>query len=326
MGLALAGVGCSSADDRATPVAEVATSPESPESGPPFLGQRFQRYFLFIGGDGQSPVAVLWTFRQSVVADGIRRVRSTHLGWQDQWETLLEDERMTPHNRFPWRILPGGGLQLRLAQGEEIRQIRIDLPSRQLELDRQEPLGDWSPDPSLNFQVYRARLTLPAAELEGFWIESTWTGLRTAIPGPREWGVLITQRGTPIVLLQEGDEHPAEGEGSSWLAWSIEQGQPRLMPPQTLRWSEVTPVDRARRNAPIGWQMVPDPEAAIRSMDGSIESRSLHLDVLPGDGPVFPIRVLHKVEGTLRWTDAPQSRPESFFGFLHHRQPLSVAP
>jgi hypothetical protein len=334
LGAALAIVtmpGCRSGEDTGSgsPPATASVSSESSEGAPPYLEQRFQRIFVFVSREASTPAVVVWTFRQSVIPDGIRRIRSVQLGWEGQWETLVEDERMTPHNRFPWRMLPGGGVRIRLAGGsEEVRQLAIDLPTRQLEVTRRAPLGDWSPDPSLNLQIHRAELALPSGPLEGFLVESTWSGPRSEIPGPREWAVVIARDGRPLLLLHDQETHAPEGEPARWIAWSPGAPGDTPWPELDIRWTEVTPIERARRNAPTAWQVVSaqTPDASIPFLEGSLETRSFHVDVLPGPGPVFPIRGLYWVEGSLRSHTSPRGVPERVHGFLHHRQPLVDAP
>jgi hypothetical protein len=249
-----------------------------------------------------------------------------HLGWEGQWETLIDDERMTPHNRFPWRMLPGSGIRIQLGTGEQVRQLIIDLPTRQLEVTRLAPVGDWSPEPSLNLQIHRGQLSLPTGPLDGFLVESTWNGPRSLVAGPREWAILVTASGRPFLLLQEDENHAAEGEPARWVAWSPSARGDALWPGVEVRWTEVTPIERARRNAPTGWQLASEPAVASSFLEGSLETRSFRVDVLPGSGPVFPIRGLYWVQGTLRSQDSPRGLQEPAHGFLHHRQPLIDAP
>ena len=297
------------------------------DGAPPFLGHRFQRTFLFLSAEEGTRVAVLWTFLQEVVPEGVLRSRTGYLSGEDQWEELLRDQRMTPHQRFPWRILPGGGIRIVMDPGEEITSISFDLPARQATVTRGRLLGDWSPGPERTLRLFQSDLILPTRELRGYLLDSSWTGTDPDVPAPSDWALLVTQGATPFVLVQEDSEHPAEGERSTWIAWSPSGASPRIWAPVDVRWTDVTPVERARRNAPEAWWMqTPETRAAEPWLEASLTRRSVFMDILDGPGPVFPIRGLYQVEGTLQTEGSPRGRPQPVWGFLRHRQPLNVEP
>ena len=319
--------GCAQGDDRASTASGQGGASAVTESPPPFLGQRFHRTLLFLSADEGTPVAALWTFQQEVVLEGIFRTRTGYLSGEEQWEELVRDQRITPHQRFPWRILPGGGIRIQMDEGEEITQIAFDLPTRQLSATRGRLLGDWSPDPDRTLRLFQSTLILPTREVRGYLLDSGWTGADPDIPAPSDWALLIPQGSNPVVLVQEDSEHPPEGEASTWVAWSPGGGTPREWAPISVRWTDVSPVERARRNAPEGWLMqTPETKTQTPWLEASLRRRSVFMDILDGPGPVFPIRGLYQIQGTLQTESSPRGRPQPVWGFLRHRQPLSIQP
>jgi hypothetical protein len=319
--------GCTPGEDRPSAAVGLGAGSAVTESAPPFLGQRFHRTLLFLSADEGTPVAALWTFQQEVVPEGIFRTRTGYLSGEEQWEELLRDQRITPHHRFPWRILPGGGIRIQMGAGEEIAEISFDLPTRQVSATRGRLLGDWSPDPDRTLRLFQSTLILPTREVRGYLLDSGWAGDDPDIPAPSDWALLIPQGTNPIVLVQEDSEHAPEGEASTWVAWSPVAGAARVWAPLLVRWTAVTPVERARRNTPEGWFMqTPQVRTQGPWLEASLSRRSVFMDVLDGPGPVFPIRGLYQVQGTIQTEGSPRGRPQPVWGFLRHRQPLSIQP
>jgi hypothetical protein len=306
--------GCTPGEDRPSAAVGLGAGSAVTESAPPFLGQRFHRTLLFLSADEGTPVAALWTFQQEVVPEGIFRTRTGYLSGEEQWEELLRDQRITPHHRFPWRILPGGGIRIQMGAGEEIAEISFDLPTRQVSATRGRLLGDWSPDPDRTLRLFQSTLILPTREVRGYLLDSGWAGDDPDIPAPSDWALLIPQGTNPIVLVQEDSEHAPEGEASTWVAWSPVAGAARVWAPLLdIRWTEVTPVERARRNAPtVAGGLMQTPRCIqFPSLRDPSSRRSFHVDVLGAQGPCSRFGASIWVEGIAPIATSPRGRPRA---------------
>lgn len=268
----------------------------SPAGAAPEPGAEHLRVLAFVSLPSDSLTLLPFRFRATVTEEGTLREREVVLGRETGWEPLLADTVLTPLTRFPWRILPGGPLDLVVGDEDAVVSLRFDDPPRSLELLPGEYLAEWIPGPGAAWRLYRGRILLPSGAVQGLLLDLN----RSRAPGssvPGDWFFLHAGTGAQLLLLDPfaGDDD-ALGDAPliPWMAWTRVAFQERDWPQVQVRPTEVRLVDRARREIPVAWSLEGE------GLEGSLRVARAHLEVEEGPGPILPLTGFLDVEGEIR--------------------------
>lgn len=324
--LLLAGVGCAGPGEDAGPdggplpgadEAEAAPPAPSPEGAAPVPGAEHLRILAFSALPTDTTTLVPWLFRSTVMEEGIRRERSVALGRGGEWELLLADTLVTPLTRFPWRILPGGPVEMVVGEADALGMLAFHDPPRTMGLLPDAFLAEWVPGPGAAWRLHRARLELPSSTVDGLLLDLN----RSRGPGgarEMDWFFLHDGTGAQVFLKEPEGPRPEAGElpspeapgapGASgapgaeagsqvsapWLGWSRVAFQEREWPGLSVTRTELRAVDRARREVPSAWRVEGE------GFEGELRALRSLFQVGEGPGPVLPVDGYLEVEGELR--------------------------
>ncbi|TVP48954.1 MAG: hypothetical protein EA350_02580 [Gemmatimonadales bacterium] len=291
----------------------------SPEGAAPEVGAEHLRVLTFVSLPGDSATVLPWSFRSIIADEGTLRHREASLGRGGEWEALLADTLVTPLTRFPWRILPGGPVRMTVGSGDALQSLVFDDPPRQVELVPGEFLAEWVPEAGSVWRIHRSRLVLPSGEVNGLMLDLT----RSRGPGSApslDWMFLHGGPGTQVLLREPPGA--TERERGPWLAWSRVAFQERDWSGVEVRWAQVRPMERARRDVPMEWRLqlvrpaVGEGEPTT-PFEGELRVVRSLLTVEEGPGPILPVAGYFEVEGEIRVLG--ERLPVR--GIVRHRQP-----
>ncbi len=306
------GCGSEGADDAAapfppeTPGFEQAPPEPSPEGSTPVVGAEHLRVLAFVSFSADSSTLLPWTFRSTVTENGIERVRSLSVARGSEWEWLAADSLVTPLNRFPWRILPGGPIRMVAGQGDALLSLGFEDATRSLELLPGEFLAEWVPGAGTAWRVHRASVLFPGGESTGLLLDLN----RSRGPGgavTTDWAFLHAGPATQVMLAEipGGERGPAGA--STWVGRTRVAFQERDWPAVQVEWRQVRSFDQARRDVPATWalRVSPPPDAAggprgEAPLVGELRVRRSFLvadEAAPG--PVLPVSGFFEVEGEI---------------------------
>jgi hypothetical protein len=318
--LALAGAflvafswGCQGSDPEAGPGggplpdtsgAEAPPPAPSPEGAAPVAGAEHLRVLAFVGLPADTVTVAPWHFRATVTPEGIRREREVALGRAGEWELLVADTVLTPLSRFPWRVLPGGPVEMVVGPEDALQLLAFHAPPRTMTLLPDAFLAEWVPGPGAAWRLHRARLELPAGEVDGLLLDLN----RSRGPGgaaEMDWFFLHGGTGAQLLLKEPEGPRPAPAdeigeEGAAptpprpWLGWSRVAFQEREWTGLAVTVSELRAVDAARREVPSAWTL------AGEGIEGELRVVRSLLQVGEGPGPVLPVAGYLEVEGEVR--------------------------
>jgi len=291
----------------------------SPEGAAPEVGAEHLRVLTFVSLPPDSATVLPWSFRSTIVQEGTLRHRELSLGRAGEWEPLLADTLVTPLTRFPWRILPGGPVRMTVGSGDALETLVYDSPPRRLELVPDEFLAEWAPEAGSVWRIHRSRLILPSGEVNGLLLDLS----RSRGPGSApslDWMFLHGGPGTQVLLREPPGA--TDRERGPWLAWSRVAFQERDWSGVEVRWAQVRPMERARRDVPAEWRLhlvLPGVAGAepTTPFEGELRVVRSLLHVEEGTGPILPVAGYFEVEGEIRVL----GERLSVRGVVRHRQP-----
>jgi hypothetical protein len=291
----------------------------SPEGSTPVVGAEHLRVLAFVSLDAATPTVLPWSFRATIGEEGIHRVRTLSVGRGSDWEPLLADSMVTPLNRFPWRILPGGPVRLVVGPGDAVASIGFEDATRSMELLPGEFLAEWLPSPGVSWRIHRASVLFPSSESTGLLLDLS----RSRGPGgvaALEWAFLHAGAATQFLFA----EVPGGGAGaagiSTWTGRSRVAFQERDWDGIRVEWTQVRAFDPARRDVPATWalRVPPGDGQGASPLEGELRTlRSLLVADTLAPGPVLPVAGFIEVEGEI--TVLGERIPVR--GLVRHRQP-----
>jgi len=291
----------------------------SPEGAAPVVGAEHLRALTFVSLASDSITILPWSFRATITDEGTLRHRSASLGRGGTWEPLLADTLVTPLSRFPWRILPGGPVRLVVGPGDAVLSLLFDAPPRTVELVPGEFLAEWAPDAGSVWRIHRGQVVLPSGAVQGLLLDMNRSRGPGSSPG-LDWMFLHDGAGTQVLLREPPGA--ADREAGTWVGWSRVAFQERDWSEVRVRWSEVRPLERARRDVPAAWTLEmtrPGTGAGSPSppFQGELRVVRSYLAVEDGPGPILPVDGFLEVEGEIRVLG--ERLPVR--GIVRHRQP-----
>lgn len=277
---------------------------------PSFQGRIYERRLVFSTLEPEAAVIVPVFFSARTVPGGVMRTARGWLARGGDWEVVFEDRWRTPPTRAPWRPLPRGGLRLVVGEGDGLDAVVYESGPRNLELDLDAGLVEWTGPEGDAFRLHEAVLRSGGQELPGVVLE-----MSRARRGPEstagDWTFLVSGD-TLSVLLEAPQRRPPE-EAGAFVGFGRLDHRELRWPEVTVEWAETRSYEPARRDIPGSWT-VTSPGAEIH---GRLEATGVHLDAGEGDGPVLPVEALYAVSGQLRiqgWT-------YPVTGLYRHRRP-----
>jgi hypothetical protein len=319
------GCGSEAPDGGAAPLPPAATGfeeppPEpSPEGSAPVVGAEHLRVLAFISLGTDTSTVLPWSFRSTIGEDGIHRVRTLSAGRGSEWELLLADSLVTPLNRFPWRILPGGPVRLVVGSGDVVASIGFEDDTRSMELLPGEFLAEWVPAPGVAWRIHRASVLFPDGQSTGLLLDLN----RSRGPGGAgelDWAFLHGGPATQFLFAEVPGSDRGTSGTSSWAGRSRIAFQERDWAEVRVEWTRVRAFDPARRDVPATWvlRVPPGGGQGAPPLEGELRARrSLLVADTTAPGPVLPVAGYVEVEGEI--TVLGERIPVR--GLVHHRQP-----
>lgn len=291
------------------PRATEGTDPDRSAAAAP--GPRIlDRELVFVSTEGDSATAVAWLFRARPGGDRVFREWAGWAARSGRWESLVNEEGVTPRAGPPARILPGDRVRLTVGAGDQVTSIALRDPLRELEVGLGESLTEWTGPGGRAVRLQRGEVLLPGGPQGGFVVDVTriWDDPGD---GPGDWIFLHSGDRLQLFLAEEtplaSPRSPAGYRG--WSRLALREGQwPRV----DVDWSDTRSFESARRDIPVRWSLRSPGEEVV----GELEAVSQHLTAGSGQGPLLPVSALYEVTGTLR----VQGERFTVHGIVSHRQ------
>lgn len=286
----------------AAPSAPAGAADPASESGSSGAADRaggWEREFLMLGLGTDSTFALPWSWRAIVSADSTRWERTFRMELDGRWEMLVADSLATGPLRTPWRIVPGGPLEMVVDTDDAISALVVGTPERQVEVRPGEFLAEWNRPEGGALRLFRSSASLAGStdpdtdrEVDGLWVDLTraWS---PEGPPPADW--IFLHDGTATQLFLEAVA-PRETDSAQWRGWSRIAFQTRPWPELSVQWAETRAFERARRDIPQRWR-IESPDGAF---EGELQAEGSHLVAGSGPGPLLPVDAVFRVNGELR--------------------------
>jgi hypothetical protein len=261
-------------------------------------GTEFMRALVFVSNPGDTATVAPWIFRSTPIASGTRRERSVWFARGGNWEVLHADTLRGPASRSPWRILPGGPIRLVVGPEDRIESLLFDDPPRVLELEPGRFVAEWTPEASSIWRLEEGVLRLPGGTTRGLVLDLTRS--RTAgSSSALDWGFLHGGNDLQLLLQELPGTDPLSNQGARFRMWIRVGGEERSWEEVFVRWRQVRPFDRARRDIPVRLEWSAPQGVLDPPFSGTLQVVSSSLTVGEGEGPVLPLSGFLEVDGTV---------------------------
>jgi hypothetical protein len=270
----------------------------------------FDREFIFLSLPADSTLFLPWLFRTRVHSGGIQRAISARIARSGSWEILEDEQNDTPMLRNPARILPSSRIRLIAGNDSQIESLYFNDPPRVVETELLEILTEWPRPGGESIFLYRGRVILPSMAVNGIVLDLA-----------RRWSLPTNPIGDWIFLHGEGGVQlfleevlPLQGQrgNTRYRGWiRIDPGAGPWAAVQ-VRWEEMRPFERARRDIPARWSF----STPGGDLDGELVATSSDLVAIEGEGPILPLTGLFQVEGEVRVVE----RVIRVAGLIRHQQ------
>jgi len=270
---------------------------EAVEGGGNFTPRVYERNFVFVSPEGDSVFFVPWFMQTVEESDSVMREARGWLARGEDWEGFFAERWWTPPTREPTRILPRGGLQLLVGEGDAIDGILFEEGRRTLEVIMGDAVASWTGARGGSFDVVRGSAFLADRRVDGLILEMTRA---SATDGPRggDWAFLLSGDSAHFVLAADA-EHGGEVE-PVYRAWGDDASDDELQWPDVhIAWTRTEAFPPARRDVPVSWRVTSEDG----ELTGELEATSAELQSGEGPGPLLPVRGLFVVVGTLTTED-----------------------
>ncbi len=257
-----------------------------------FQGRSYERHIVFLTAQGDSTLAVPWTFTARTRPGAVDRTVRAWLARSDTWDPFVSESWESPPSRMPWQILPRGRARIIVGPENALERIYFEEGARQLEVVLGDLLVEWTGQRAQTFRIHRGTTLLSSGRAEGFVLDMARAWTREDTP-PGDWAFLLSGDSLQVVLE---DLSPDGGpEGGDFSAWSRTDTLDQQWNDLRLPWSETRAFEPARRDVPMGWEVLSDDG----TFSGTLQTVSPFLEVGAGDGPRLPVDALYEVSGTL---------------------------
>jgi hypothetical protein len=277
-------------------------------------GPLYWREFAFAGERDGTPLVVPLVFSASEAGERIRRRARAWLAHGAEWDPFLDEAWNGPAAAGVWKVEPAGALRvIGGGMANEIEALVFRQGERSLRLYPDVLRATFTPRPELQYRLYDGRLTLGGRTLEGPVLEAyrvqTVASDEDFGEGALDW-LWITDGSSVHLLLAE--TLAASGDPAKTFGWMVVPEAERVYERAEIRWTEMRPVEQARRDAPIAW--------SFRIPGAAVEGEVFSLGSIQHLGPDRPGRralvMRHVVEG---WVGIGEER-HRIFGLLRHHQ------
>ncbi len=254
--------------------------------------QHHERQVAFVTPAGDSTLSVHWAWESEARVGAVDRSIRGSLARNGIWERFAELRWETGPSRSPWRILPHRPVRLVMGSGEAVERILYAEGGRQLEVGFGPTLAEWTTPRGETVRLQEGQVELAGRAVDGLLLDLIRSRRGEESPGG-DWVVLASGSSLQMVL-----EDPAEegSPGGPFRGWARYDFQLRQWPEVDVSWTEGRPFEPARRDIPGGW--------TLASRDGELEvelaAGAAHLEAIPGEGPILPVRALFEVSGVVR--------------------------
>lgn len=257
---------------------------EAGEATPAEAGVTPARYATSLAFVGYPPdsVSVYFHFLNETGSSFLARRYRVWSHGAGRWRTALAISDTIPSPRAAWRVLPGPGLRVTVADGEELASLIHPDSARPFRLAPGEPITGWLGATGQREGLRRARLLAGDRSVDGLLVERrSARPLRSPVPPSVRQLFLLTYRGRDGLLLlrdEGGPDSPVVGH--TWI-----EGE-------ETTWNDVI-LDRREGEGGSAWNLRL-PEAGIR---GELTLGAVAVDSLPEGGAGLRVASL---EGTVR--------------------------
>ena len=298
---------CSPAEEQPAPGAADGTSEADAGN---FTERVYERNVVFASAMGDTAFFVPWMMQTVERPDTTERRADAWLARGGVWDGFFSEEWGGPATRSPTRILPYGGLQLLVGDGDVIDGLVFEDGGRSLEVFLDEVVASWSGTQGERFEVLTGSAYLADQRIDGMVLDMA----RTAIDGAHtggDWAFLLSGDSAHFVVAAEA-EHGAEGD-PAYRAWGAgDTTEPTRWPAVEVTWARNEAFPPARRDVPVSWRVTSEDE----TLEGTLDAASAEIEAGEGPGPLLPVRALYEVTGELRTEDGTYP----VYGILVHER------
>ncbi len=257
-----------------------------------FRGRFYERSFVFTTLTGDSAFLVPWLMSMRTRPGAVEREAHGFLARSGTWEEFYSERWESPPSRAPWRILPHGSLRIIVGQGDAIDGILFEEGSRELELEMDDALQEWTGPRGETFQLQKGAAYLSDRRVDGLVLDVV-RGRGADEPEPGDWAFLTSGDSLQVVL--ESPELAAPGTVGAYRGWARLDFRNLQWPSVTVDWTEVRAFQPARRDVPVAWTVSSDDD----DVSGVLGVKTTQIHAGDGPGPVLPVDALFEVAGTL---------------------------
>lgn len=215
--------------------------------------------FVFLGEINGEPVVLPLSFRAVSAGAVVRRSARGWLAHGENWDSFMELDWEAGTSVSLWRVVPTGGLRVLAGGPAGIEALLYQENDQVLRLALGDTLTGWNRVGNARFRLADGSLARGAETVPGTVLEVQH--LR-APPSTGEGGadldwLFATDGGDRRILIVTPTGEDAGAGGA--LAALIDGTDTRRTNRVEVTWTDVIPVERARRDMPLGWRYrIPD--------------------------------------------------------------------
>lgn len=290
--------------------------PEAADAEGPERLARYTRDFVFLGEMGEAPLVVPFTFSSVAHPDSVVRTARGWLAHGPTWDPFLDERHASATPAAPeavWRVLPLGGLRVVAGGSTEVEVLSFRQGERALRLRLQQPVSSWNRGEDARYRLVRGRVSLGGELIPGTVLE-VQRARRTPGGAPEaagEFDWLFLTDGSEIQLLLAEAMGGAQ-PGERTFGWTSLGGSERSWDAAEIRWLDMRPYERARRDIPVRWSYR-IPEAGVF---GEVQAVGYDVTVGAERGGRRSVEVRYTVDG---WVEAGGDR-YPVYGMIRHLQ------
>ncbi|MGH7457686.1 MAG: hypothetical protein ACREKN_01215 [Longimicrobiaceae bacterium] len=222
---------------------EDAAPPAATETAP--AGQLYTRTFVFLGRRDGAPLVVPFSFTAVRGPEGTLRTARGWLAHGPTWDRFLDQSWQSWGQGTHWRVLPTEELRVFVGGPAELESLLFERGERTLRLDITGVAAAWTPVGPLRVRLLQGRLNLAGERVTGPVLEVQRIGSADAAGLPFEWLFLTGEGVEPLVAARSGGE-------AGWARLGEEERSGEQL---TLEWTELRPLEEARRDIPTAWRL-----------------------------------------------------------------------
>lgn len=274
-----------------------------------FTARIYERNVVFASAVGDSAFFVPWMIQTVERPDTMERQAEGWLARGGVWDGFFSERWGGPVLRSPARILPYGGLQLLIGDGDVIDGVVFEDSGRSLEVFLDEVASSWAGPRGERFEVLTGSAYLADQRIDGMVLDMARTSID--VPQGGDWAFLLSGDSAHFVVAAS-DEHSGETapDYRAWGAWGEEATW--RWPTVEVDWARNEAYPPARRDVPVAWHLTTEDQ----SLEGTLEAESAEIVAGEGPGPLLPVRALYEVRGNLRTDEGDFP----VYGFMVHQR------